>query len=498
MKQSQNIILGPPGTGKTTYCLNIIDHEISKGIKPANILYSTFTKRGANEAIVRSCEKFGFKRQDIPYFRTLHSLAFQELKISREDVLQLRDYKRIGEVLGLDFGYVDVEDGMPAPSANIGDQMLYTLGLARSRMVDPEEQFRESDFEFGWFEFKRFIDTLAEYKSKRGLVDFSDMIDLYISGGVPIKVSVAIIDEAQDLSKQQWVMARKAIELAERVYIAGDDDQCIFKWSGADIDQFLALEGKRKVLNHSYRLPRSVFQLAEKITAQICKRFEKAWTPREDEGAVDYVNSIQDIEIRPGSNLFLARNKFLLAQFERFLRGEGYPYTNSRGSSIDPDAVVAIKAWERLRKGHAVDVASIRLAFSFLKLGVGIKRGMRSLKGATGSLTMDQLEESWGLLTRDIWHDALLGLKDGDYYLAILRRGEKLDVDPRIHISTMHAVKGGEADHVIVMTDISWKTYQSFRNNPDDEHRVFYVGVTRAKQTLQILVPQTNIFYDVP
>jgi superfamily I DNA/RNA helicase len=494
----QELILGPPGCGKTTDCLRIVDTELSSEIRPDRILYSTFTKRGANEAIVRACEKFGFKRQQLPYFRTLHSLAFQELQLSREDVMQLRDYKRIGLALGLDFGYIDFEDGSALPTANVGDQMLYLLGLSRSKMITPQEQFRESDFEFGLFEFERFIATLDEYKKERGLYDFSDMIDLFIAAGKPLKIDVAIIDEAQDLSKQQWKMVRVAIKDCQRVYIAGDDDQAIFCWSGADVETFLGLDGDQKVLDHSYRLPRSVFQIAEKISSQISKRFPKHWEPRDDEGQVDYVNSVHDIDVREGTHLLLARNKYLLKHYEQFLRSEGLPYTTTRGSSVDANAVAAIRAWEALRKGKAVDVASIRLAYANLKVGVGVKRGFKSLKGATGNLTIKELQKNFGLLTTDIWHDALTELEDVEYYLAMLRRGEKLDVAPRIHISTIHAVKGGEADHVALMTDISWKTYQSFKNNPDDEHRVFYVGATRAKKTLQIIQPQTTIFYDVP
>lgn len=498
MSQTQRLILGPPGTGKTTKLISLVEEEFTAGTRPNKILYSTFTKRGANEAIVRSCEKFGFKRSDIPYFRTLHSLAFQELHVSREDVMQLRDYKRIGTALGIDFGWVDLEDGMPTPSANVGDNMLYLLGLSRSRMVSPEEQFKDSDFDFTWFEFDRFIRTLNEYKNKNGLLDFSDMIDLYIKEGNPINIEVAIIDEAQDLSKQQWAMANRAMEKAQRIYIGGDDDQCIYTWSGADINHFLSLPGKKTVLQHSYRLPKAVFQLAEKINGRVKRRYPKKWAPRPEEGSVDYIHSLDDLDIRPGTNLLLARNKFMLAKYETILRREGFPYTNSRGSSIDLECVSAIRTWEALRRGEKVDVALVRLALAYLKIGVGIKVGKRTLKGATGEIGMDELVAKWGLLTTDIWHDAFLNMDDVAYYLAVLRRGEKLTKEPRIHISTIHAVKGGEADNVILLTDVSWKTFQSYRERPDDEHRVFYVGVTRARNTLQIILPQTNIFYDMP
>jgi DNA helicase-2/ATP-dependent DNA helicase PcrA len=495
MNNIQTIILGPPGTGKTTKCLSIIEQEFANGIRPEQILYTTFTKKGASEAILRACEKFKFKRQQLPYFRTIHSLAFQEMRISREDIMQFRDYKRIGESLGLVFGYTDLSEGMAAPSANIGDQMLYTLGLARARRVEYETQFNELDFDFSWFEFKRFLDTLDSYKSKNGLMDFSDLLDQYIAVGVPLGIKVAVIDEAQDLSKQQWDVIKIATANVERKYIAGDDDQAIFRWSGADVETFLNLEGGQLVLGQSHRLPCEIWHYANQISSRIEHRYEKEWVPRDDGGTVVFHNTVDDIEIHDGSTMMLARNKYLLKRYEEFLRREGYPYMTQHGSSIDPQLVSAIRSWEALRAGKAVDVSFIRAAYQYLKVGVGVARGKKSLHGASGELTIQQLKEDWGLLTDAIWHDALIELPDVEYYLAALRRGSKLDKDPNILVSTIHTIKGGEADNVIIISDVSWKCYNAIG---DDEHRTFYVAVTRAKNTLQIVLPQGQSHYDFP
>lgn len=488
----QKLILGAPGCGKTTRLLQIMEEEMANGVRPDRILYSSFTRKAANEAILRACEKFGFKRAQLPYFRTLHSLAFQELHMSREDVMQSRDYKRIGEVLGLQFGWVDFDDGMIVPTANTGDQMLYVIGLSRSKMITLEEAHAECGFEFNWWELKRLADSLVEYKERRGLVDFSDMIDQFTN---PINIDVAIIDEAQDLSKQQWAMVERATRNVKRRYIGGDDDQAIFKWSGADVDTFLSLDGEREVLAHSFRLPKAVYNLAQKITKQIGKRYAKSWTPREDEGSVEYVNSIHDINIGEGSCLCLARNKYLLNGVEEFLRSEGYPFINSRGASIDAEAITAIRAWEKLRNGGALPVETIRLCYAYLKVGHGVHRGFKSLRGATGELNITQLVTNWGLMTTAIWHEALVEIEDAEYYLAALRRGEKLHETPRITVSTIHGVKGGEADTVVLLSDVSYKSYEA---RGDDEHRVFYVGATRARKVLQIVLPQTKYFYEFP
>ena len=56
-----NVIFGPPGTGKTTACMNQINNLIQDGINPQDIGYIAFTKKAATEARVRAANKFGFK-----------------------------------------------------------------------------------------------------------------------------------------------------------------------------------------------------------------------------------------------------------------------------------------------------------------------------------------------------------------------------------------------------------------------------------------------------
>jgi superfamily I DNA/RNA helicase len=72
----------------------------------------------------------------------------------------------------------------------------------------------------------------------------------------------------------------------------------------------------------------------------------------------------------------------------------------------------------------------------------------------------------------------------------MLRRGEKFNASPRIKVSTIHGSKGGEADNVALFTDLSPAAEKDSRNNPDDVHRVFYVGVTRTRKNLFLVDPQ--------
>lgn len=497
----QNLILGPPGCGKTTYLLNKVQEEMENGCHPSRIAFVSFTRKAANEAITRALTKFNITREEFPFFRTLHSLAYQQLGLRREQVMGARQYQALGLALGLTFSdYMDFEEGLPV-SAKSGDQVLYIVSMARATLRTLQEQFDAYlSGEVSWFRVKQFADALAEYKRSTQMLDFSDMLDNFVDQCQPLDIDVALIDEAQDLSRQQWKMVRHAASRAKTVYIGGDDDQAIYRWSGADVDSFLNLPGDKIVLQQSYRLPRIVHGLVSRLSQRISQRYQKVWQPRDEEGSMQYLAALGDMEWLPGSYLLLARNRYLLERLEGFVRTSGIPYTIGNRSSVDPEAVAAIKGWERLRRGDALTADEVRGVYKFLRTGNGIKRGHKRLKGVADEsmLVLKDLQDTHGLLRTDLWYEALdmIPAEEREFYQAALRRKEKLTRPPRVHISTIHGIKGGEADHVLVMSDMAGRTYSEFNQHPDDEHRVAYVAASRARQSLSILLPQTLRAYD--
>ena len=90
----KELILGPPGTGKTTELLNIVKKHLDEAVDPRDIGYFSFTKKAAIEAKSRAIEKFPmYTEEDFPYFRTLHSLAFNQLHLKKTQVMQKANYK---------------------------------------------------------------------------------------------------------------------------------------------------------------------------------------------------------------------------------------------------------------------------------------------------------------------------------------------------------------------------------------------------------------------
>ena len=127
--------------------------------------------------------------------------------------------------------------------------------------------------------------------------------------------------------------------------------------------------------------------------------------------------------------------------------------------------------------------------------GVRIARGHKKIIGEEDdTFTFEELRDHHGLLaTREMeWHEALDKIPGVDvaYVNALVRRGEDLTKEPRIKLSTIHGAKGGEAENVVLYTDLTVAAEESMERDADSIHRVFYVAVTRSMRNLFIVEPE--------
>jgi DNA helicase-2/ATP-dependent DNA helicase PcrA len=471
----ETLVLGGPGCGKTTKLMDLIEKELESGVAPKDIMFCSFTKKATQEALSRVEERFKINKKELPYFKTLHAFAFHQLGLSPSQVMSSKDYEEIGRVLGLKFSGVDSVFGF-CLGKNDGDRIAYQEQICRVQNI-PLETITKN-----YNQIKRYANTVEAYKASHNVMDHTDIIQKFTEEGEVPDIKVVFVDEAQDLSPTQWGVVRKVTSnpSVERVYYAGDDDQSIYSWAGADVETFLNLKGEQVVLPRSHRLPKSVFKVATSISAKIQKRFEKDWSPREEEGCVTWCGNLGSVPLHEGEWLVLARANYLLTTLERFCFKQGYAFISKGKSSINPEVVSAIQTFEMLLEGKSVNKVKTTELMKKIKPEHKTKR-------IPDSSTLESLN-----LPRVTWQE-IFDVPSQWYYEKIKNLHEK----PRITISTIHSVKGGEADNVLLVTDIPPGTKKEMVEKPDDEHRVFYVAATRARHNLYLLRPQTPSFYKV-
>lgn len=501
---NQTLILGAPGCGKTTTLLNHLDRHLSLGTPAHRIAYVSFTKKAVNEAIDRAIARFGGKRLDYPYFRTLHSLCLNNVPMAGLKIFDTEHMELFGKFVGVRFSTTMSEEvASLTPGSSREDWCLFTENLARNRLIALHDQFNQERYppaDYHMVEY--FAGAYKRFKESNFLIDFTEMLSRYVEIGQPIDVDVAIIDEAQDLSPLQWQVVKKAFKNVSHLYIAGDDDQAIHEWAGADVSTFLQLEGKREILKQSYRIPHMVWLLSQQIISRVHDRFKKEFNSRSEDGVIKRYAMLDMVQVEQleGSILCLARHKYQLPKLEAMLITAGVVFNRGSGSSsVNKKHVELIIAWERLRNGKTIIGNDVIHLYEAIKGKGAIRHGFKTKlpKEINPLAEYDDadLRKDWGLEATGPWYDVLSGIPEDkkQYYLAVLRkRGQRALFDePRATVSTIHGAKGGEADHVILLTDVTRRTYEEMSHNPDSEARVFYVAVTRAKKELHIVQPDS-------
>ena len=465
----RNKVIGPPGTGKTRRLLNEVHGYVKKGIPLNRIGYFAFTRKAAGEARDRYLKiNTHLTKKDIKHFQTLHSLAFNNLGLKEDNVMQETDYKKIGEQCGIQVTYASYEKNSWNGIFSSDSEYLNLINLARVRQTSPLNELDRNEHLGKIERFK--LDAIAKeidaYKEGKKLIDFTDMLDQFlIKGNVKNKFDVIFIDEAQDLSLVQWKMISKIEEDNKcDVWVAGDDDQAIFGWAGADVDSFIDWKAKEIQLQQSERVPSEIQIKALNIIDRVQdNRLAKDYLAKKETGEILLQFKLSAIDMTKGDWLILARTNPLLKPIPRYLKSQGLFFETVHGKSMEKAIYEDINYWNQMRKESLPEIQEQRVLERMSKRN-------------------DKLE----------WYDAFDNVPSTtkDYLRSMLANGEDLSKKPRIKVSTIHGAKGGEATNVVLFLNQTLNTMKAAKKSvtkQDEEYRVWYVAVTRTMKNLYLI-----------
>jgi len=527
-------LIGGAGTGKTTELLNIMKAVLPKvGGDPSAIGFASLTKAAREEMVNRASEAFDCHTsllEGTGWFRTAHSTCHKMLQVKGDDLLAGDDKasRWIADRLRVDISWRKVEDS--GYRVCVGDDeaaaALTLWDISRNRVEPLEAIHRERSMAgievpaYGTVKYfvrkyedsKRldgksdFVDILGRYAGIRFTLDGPEMTDP--EGPTPEGVQAWIFDEAQDSSKLLDAVCRR-LAYAPGVrwaFLAADPFQSVFGFGGADYNNFLSWDAdKERTMPQSWRCPAAVMELGERCLRRMRKGyFDRGIAPASHDGRVISEPSIERaISQVDGSRttLVLARCKYSLSKFASMLEARKVPHAYINEKS-DTKSMMAYNAFWRLQHGQGVSGEAWTAAIGMtptktIDADVLLRHGekaawtkgrredidflaadeMATLGGATPKLVEMIMEGRWS------------GLLDGGgkWYAAAKLHGPDVATKPNVRLSTIHGAKGMEAQDVILSTETAARVERERELDPrvhDEECRIEYVGVTRAKERL--------------
>jgi DNA helicase-2/ATP-dependent DNA helicase PcrA len=518
-------IFGPPGTGKTTELIRLLDQELKRGVPLRQIAYLSHTKAAAE--VIRDRFVADKSRRlvakDAAYFRTIHSACVRQLGIGMDNIVdQGRHYREFTQETGLELvPEYDLNDYTDASEFALNyNIVLRAHHLSLAKRVGLEEVCQSLPQHAFLTTEKRelFLQSWERFKRQRSLWDFSDMLFSYLQNDQtePLPCRVVFLDEAQDLSSLQWSVFNKMVANAERIYMAGDDDQAIYGFIGGSEYGFLEYGVQREsraaglsevILTNSHRVPRGIGAVADGIIGQIEHRMPKSVQWRDEPGRVERMNlgplsmPWKEWTQQDRSVMVLTRHRKQAWQMSNSLSRIGIPHGMGGAALQNSKEAALVKDYALVTWGAKVRPNILARVLDAL-LG-------DAAKGTCASLRSLAAKDQQALVCAA---DYGIDLGDKINWPYLFAKGDKtrekrferlrdmvnkngievLGREPNITVSTMHGAKGKEADTVVIIPDCT----DIVRRNilEPSEIRLAYVSLTRAKQRAIILSPRTDTY----
>jgi ATP-dependent DNA helicase Rep len=397
--QGPCLVLAGAGSGKTRVIVHKIAHLLHSGVSPEQIAAITFTNKAAAEMRERTREMVGPRAAKPLVVCTFHALG----------VRMLREH---GEALGLKprFSILDSDDVLAllrdaggTTDAALARRWQWTISAWKNRGLNAdaaEGAAADDDERVAARVMHRYQERLSAYQA----VDFDDLI------GLPLKLlrehaaarehwqqrfAHVLIDEVQDTNAVQYDLLKALVGEAARFTAVGDDDQSIYGWRGATIENLKQLPRdfaslKVIALEQNYRSTGAILRAANHVIAANPKLFaKKLWSEHGDgepikriecdneeheaDRAVAWIQARRatggEVKWRDFAVLYRANHQARV--FEQALRRAQMPYRVSGGQSFfDRTEIKDLCAWLRLLVNNDDDPAFLR-AVTAPKRGIG-------------------------------------------------------------------------------------------------------------------------------
>ncbi len=407
------LVIAGAGSGKTRVLTHRIAFLIAEhGVKPWNIIAITFTNKAAKEMKTRIESLVGEAAKDI-WIGTFHSMCVRILR---------REIEKIG--FASDFAIYDIADTKVVikeciKELNLNDKLysdkylLNEISKAKNDMMTPE---RYSLMYASDYRLSRVAEVYELYQSKlkkNNALDFDDIINHTIKifqeneetlAYYQNKFKYVLVDEYQDTNKAQDLLIMLLSRVHHNLFVVGDDQQSIYKFRGADIQNILHFdrnfdETKIIKLEQNYRSTKSILKIANEVIKNNSGNVEKnLWTENEegnkpklfqadneyDEAnyVVSQINHIKREEYSNYSDFaILYRTNAQSRAFEDVLMREGIPYKVVGGQKFyERKEIKDIVAYLRLINNSSDDVS--------------FKRVINEPKRGIGKTSLDALEDT--------------------------------------------------------------------------------------------------------
>jgi len=528
-------LVGSAGSGKTTELQRIMEGALpSLGNDPLLLGFASFTRAARREAVERVSGAWGVDAsllENRGWFRTIHSTCKRCLGVQPGQLIAdtQRDVEWISGVLGVKLAtQLDDEAGQnrfigdPVVAASLNCWSLSRNSLTplevvvrRLRMVDDNVP-----------DFAAIVRVAERYEAAKRIedrLDFADLLSQFAGisasptdgmrkttprGELPA-VAAWLFDEQQDASPLLDAVCKRLVSApsVRWCYVVGDPFQAIYGFAGSSAECFLGWPvAKERIMPKSYRCPKPILELGERCLRRMRKGyFDRKVAPADHEGAVWEVSDIDALvaSVNPGDDwLLIARSNYQAARLHAAMHAAGKPARWVKSPETSPRAD-GLRALYALEKDGAITGAQWAKALPLLPVTDKDKRPMLS-RGVKTHWAKEHAER-WDVIFAADLPDvgacpALVESIRSGAWCRLVDRGEQwrrqaerygptLAGEPAVRVGTVHSVKGAEADNVAVLTTTSSRVEQGTENpdQHDEEHRIAYVAVTRARRNLYVI-----------